>query len=154
MSDEQKQGSGSKSRGPGKVWLPIVLVIGGLLGVLAYQATISEAEIFYRIPFRGHNFLYEALRAFHIILSTVGIVLIIALIAVYMRSYIQTKANFMLGLLIVLFALLLQSLLTYPVFLNFMGPGPTGLFPSNFSSPIADVFMIVAYAVFLYLSLE
>ena len=80
MSNEQKQGSGSKSRGPGKVWLPIVLVIGGLLGVLAYQATISEAEIFYRIPFRGHNFLYEALRAFHIILSTVGIALIIALI--------------------------------------------------------------------------
>jgi hypothetical protein len=151
---EQKENDDSKSRGPSRLWLPIVLIIGGLLGVLVYQATNSQREIFYRFPFQGHDFEYEALRAFHIILSTVGIVLIIALIIVYVRTYIQTKANFILGLLIVLFALLLQSLLTYQVFLDFMGPGPSGLFPSNFSSPIADVFMIVAYAVFLYLSLE
>ena len=154
MGEQQKSDDGSKSRGPSRLWLPIVLIIGALLGVLVYQATNSQQEIFSRFPFRGYNFEYEALRAFHIIFSTIGIALIIALIVVYVRTYIQTKANFILGLLIVLFALLLQALLTYQVFLDFMGPGPSGLFPSNFSSPVADVFMIVAYAVFLYLSLE
>jgi len=158
MSNEQKQNDGSKNRGPSRLWLPIVLIIGGLLGVLVYQATYPEQEFFYRFPLPGYDFEYEALRAFHIILSTMGIVLIIALIVVYMRTYIQTKANFMLGLLIVLFALLLQALLTYQVFLDYMEPGigPPGssIAASNLSSPIADVFMIVAYAVFLYLSLE
>ena len=55
---------------------------------------------------------------FHIILSTIGMALLVALILVYARTYQQTKANFILGLLVVLFALLLQSLLTYPLLLE------------------------------------
>ena len=113
--------------------------------------------MFYRYRFGTYTFEYEMLRAFHIILSTVGIALIIALIIVYARTYIQTRANFIFGLLIVLFALLLQAILTYQVFINFLGHGPgpeIGEFALNFSSLVADIFMIVAYTAFLYLSLE
>lgn len=75
--------------------------------------------------------------------------LLVALIIVYARTYLQTKANFILGLLVVLFALLLQALLTYPVILEL----ETG-FAIEVFSPVADVFTIIAYTVFLYLSLE
>ena len=77
--------------------------------------------------------------------------LLVALILVYARTYKQTKANFILGLLVVLFALLLQSLLTYPLLLELeLTPG----FAFAVFSPVADIFTIIAYAVFLYLSLE
>jgi len=158
MTQQNDNKDQSKSRGPSKIWLPIVLIIGGLIGALVYEATYPRQQIFYRFPFRTFSFEYETLRAFHIILSTVGIALIIALIVVYARTYLQTKANFIFGLLIVLFALLLQALLTYQVFLNIVGPGPSiievGQMGSSISSLIADIFMIVAYTVFLYLSLE
>ena len=153
----QQPNDKNNSRGPSRLWLPIVVIIGGLVGALVYQATYSERYIFYRFRFGTTDFEYQMLRAFHIILSTVGIALIIALIIVYARTYIQTKANFIFGLLVVLFALLLQALLTYQVFLNFLGPGSiseVGEIASNFSSLVADIFMIVAYAAFLYLSLE
>ena len=154
---EQNQNDNRRSRGLSKLWLSIVLITGGLFGVLVYQITYPTTEIFYRLPGYSSNFEYEMLRAFHVILSTVGVALIIALVVVYAKTYIRTKSNFTIGLLEVLVALLLQALLSYQVFLDFMGPRPSpegGVFASNFSSPIADVFMIVAYAVFLYLSLE
>ncbi len=74
-----------------------------------------------------------------------------ALVVVYLRMYRETKANFVLGLLVMLFALLLHSILTSPVFEDFMVRLPLR---ADLSSPIADVFTVVAYGIFLYLSLE
>jgi len=98
------------------------------------------------------QFKFQVFREFHIILSTVGIALLVALLVVYGRTYTQTRANFVLGLLVMLFALLLNSVLTYPIFLGLAEPAFS--FPPFFFSPIADVSTIVAYAIFLYLSLE
>ena len=130
----------------GKLWVPVVLFVGAVVGIVSYELTISglPPSPFVR-PFE------DVFLEFHIILSTIGMALLVALIVVYARTYLQTKANFILGLLVVLFALLLQALLTYPVLLEIeIAPRPA----IEVFSPVADFFTILAYTVFLYLSLE
>lgn len=139
----------SGKRNYGIVLVPLIMLIGGVIGVMVYFGELAESELLMRFPIEPPGFrMYQE---FHVILSTIGIALLIALIVVYARTYVSTRANFVLGLLIFLFALLLQSILTFPVLMDFEAPT---YFHFVVSSPIADIFTIVAYAVFLYLSLE
>ncbi len=140
-------------KGPSKLWLPIVLLLGLVAGLLLYFWSSMNTYYdfgFQRIPFQP-GFGPETFGELHIILSSVSVALLLALLVVYARTYLQTKANFIFGLLIVLFALLLQSLLTFPVILGLAEHVP--ILP-EFTSNLADVFTIIAYTVFLYLSLE
>ena len=146
MNNEQNQGR--KGSGAG-ILVPLIILVGALAGVLTFA--IIAREFAYFPPFQGELIGFETYLAFHIILSTVGISLLVALVVVYGRTYAQTKANFALGLLFVLVALLFQQVLTYPLFSGFVEGTRLEL---GFSSPVADMFTIVAYAVFLYLSLE
>ncbi len=140
-------------KGPSKLWVPVVLLLGAISGVLLYLWSITNA--YYNFGIGSHpfppGFGPQTLGELHIILSTVSVSLLIALIVLYARTYIQTKADFMFGLLVVLFALLLQSLLTFPVILGLAEHVP--ILP-QFTSDWADIFTIIAYTVFLYLSLE
>jgi hypothetical protein len=129
-------------------WLvPIVLAIGALLGVgLSYVVPVPSAP---RGPF-GFVDQLKDLRVLHMVLSTVSIALLVALIVVYFRMYKATGARFALGILVVMFALLIQALFSYPLFLG-VGRFDIGFGP-YFST--ADIFTIAAYTIFLYLSLE
>jgi hypothetical protein len=142
------QGSGRRfSR---QIWLPIVVLVGVLIGLL--MDLLSRPNFGGpRPPFEPYALGFELVGESHVILSTVGIALLIALLVVYARTYTETKGNFALGLLVVLCALLFQAALSYPITFGFI---ERVSFRPGFSSPIADVFMIAAYAVFLYLSLE
>jgi len=147
---EVKTGMGqSKKKGHtiSKLWVLVVLAIGIGTGVLlsAFTAARELAFDFYRFRF------IEPVLASRIVLSTTSIALLVALIVVYVKVYRETKANFSLGLLVVLFALLLRSLLSYPLVLLLAGTIPLG--PGTFLSS-AEIFTVVAYAIFLYLSLE
>ncbi len=146
MSEEKTK------KAPSKLWVPIVLLLGGIVGVLLYLWSVLNEYYnfgFERFPFQ-HGFT-ETFGELHIILSSVSVALLVALLVVYGRTYLQTRANFIFGLLIVLFALLLQSLLTFPIILGIAEHVPIR---PEVSSNIADIFTIVAYTVFLYLSLE
>ncbi len=144
----QESGKDKEHRSPSKLWVPFVVLIGAIFGFLSYIEVSSQFPFF--PPFE-RRFEFEISQEFHIILSTIGIALLVALLVVYARTYRETRANFILGLLIVLFALLLQAILTSPLFFIFM---TFTAFPPEFYSPLADVLTIIAYAVFLYLSLE
>lgn len=140
-------------KGPSKLWLPIVLLVGLVSGLLLYFWSSLNTYYYFgfqRVPFQP-GFGPETFGELHIILSTVSISLLIALLVVYGRTYLQTKANFMFGLLVVLFALLLQALTTFPIVLGIAEHQP--ILP-QFTSNLADAFTIIAYSVFLYLSLE
>jgi hypothetical protein len=135
------------AKGPTKLWLPVVITIGVLVGAtLAY---------FIPAPFGCYAFggceRFQGVLILHTILSTVSIALLVALIVIYVRVYAATGARFSLGITVVLFALMLQALIQYPPFL--VGYGPFGEGQAPFLSS-ADVFTIVAYTIFLYLSLE
>jgi hypothetical protein len=140
-------------KGPSKLWVPFVLLLGAVSGLLLYFWSSMNTYYdfgFERIPFQP-GFGPETFGELHIILSSVSVALLVALLVVYARTYLQTKANFIFGLIIVLFALLLQALTTFPVILGIAEHQP--ILP-NFTSNLADIFTIIAYTVFLYLSLE
>jgi len=150
MGQEKEENTPKKGKMLSKLWVPIVLFVGALIGIISYEIASESAE-FPRFGRFGQQFGPDLYLEFHVILSTIGMALLVALIIIYARTYLQTKANFILGLLVVLFALLLQSLLSYPILLELeVAPG----FAIAFFSPVADVFTIIAYTVFLYLSLE
>jgi hypothetical protein len=141
-----------------KLWVPVVILVGLLLGeIISYFSTQPETVQFGGPGYGpgGFNqfphFNSDPQIQFHIVLTTVSIALLVALVVVYVRMYVETKANFSLGLVVVLFALLLQALLSYPLLIGFIGTVNLG---PGLSSQFADVFTVCAYAVFLYLSLE
>ena len=147
---QQKDQAKKASRTSGKLWVPIVFLIGTVAGIISYLYTLSTIPEFG--PGFGGPFGPGAFLEYHSVLSTISISLLVALLVVYGKTYTQTKANFILGLIVVLLALLLQSLLNYPILHPYIDNTP---FESmTISSPVADVFTIIAYAVFLYLSLE
>jgi hypothetical protein len=137
------------SRTSRKLLVPIIILVGAVLGLVAALNLQSEFPSNpFGFPFPGAPSLYLEE---HVVLSTISLALLAGLVVVYSRSYIITKANFMLGLLIVLFALLLQGLLQYPLLHLAMN---IDVGEGDFSSPVSDLFTIIAYSVFLYLSLE
>lgn len=154
MSNDTSQPEKKKAPSTSKLWVPIVILIGIIAGLVTYLL-ISPYLVFFPPPRPGQFALLQSLEtaiAVQIILTTTSIALLVALVIVYYRTYAHTGANFILGLLVVLLALLLQSVLTYPLVYPLVDNAPwqsTGL-----SLPIADIFTVVAYSVFLYLSLE
>ena len=140
------------SKAPSKLWVPIVLLLGAIIGVLLYFWSAMNEYYnfgFERFPFqRGFT---ETFGELHIILSSISVALLVALIIVYGRTYLHTRANFIFGLLVVLFALLLQALLRFPILLGIAEHVPIR---PDVSSNIADIFSIIAFTAFLYLSLE
>jgi hypothetical protein len=132
-------------KGPVKIWLPIVLTLGVLAGlVLSYSITVPYGWRF--IPPQ-----FQQLIIIHTVLSTVSITLLIALTVIYLRVYAETGARFSLGITVVLFALLVQALVQYPLLEGLFVPFGEG--QGSFLTS-ADLFSIAAYTVFLYLSLE
>ena len=97
------------------------------------------------------DIVLETFRGTHVVLTTVTIALLVALLVVYTKTYLATKAHFTLGIWLVLLALLLRFVFTYPIFLDFAEHLPL---LQNLFSPISDVLSVIAFSLFLYLSLE
>lgn len=152
MSLEDLEMGETPSRGNArKLIVPIVILAGaavGLTAALNLQNEFPSDDI--GLPFPGQSSLpYEYLQ-YHVVLSTISLALILVLIVLYANTYVKTRANFMLGLVVVFFALFLQGILQYPLLHLLMN----GVEQGTFFSPVSDLFTIVAYSVFLYLSLE
>ena len=133
--------------GPARLVVPLVLLVGILAGV-AFSYAVP-------LPFGFGPFppfaQFRNLIIVHMVLSTVIISLQIALVIVYLKVYAETGARFALGILVVMSALLLQSLFQYPLLLGFVGRTPIEFGPYLSA---ADLFTIAAYTIFLYLSLD
>jgi hypothetical protein len=140
-----------------KLWVPIILVIAVLLGLVLAETVPSPPVCppgYYCYPY--YQFLLGVQRALmlHVVLSTIEVVLLVSLVAVYVKVYAETRANFSLGLIVVLGALLVHSILSYPlVVYNAFNDAEPVLF-SSILFPYTDLLTIVAFSVFLYLSLE
>ncbi len=135
----------------GKLWEVIVLLVGLTAGlVLSDLATLPVEQ---RGPFFPPDLPYfnpdPSIRV-HIVLTTIEVALLVALVVVYLKVYTETKANFALGLVVVLSALFLRTVFSYPLIL---GTGVFILVPGLLTL-FADVLTVSAYALFLYLSLE
>lgn len=127
-----------------------VLLVGTALGFLLAAVPVPSLG---PGPGRGPGFglRLETSEDVDVLLSTIGIALLLALLAVYVRTYADTKANFAFGVAVVVLALLVQSLLTSPLVYGAFGHSAGGAAPFLL---FADVFKVAAFAVFLYLSLQ
>ncbi|MCL4518202.1 MAG: hypothetical protein M1587_03300 [Thaumarchaeota archaeon] len=136
-----------KESHPSKLVVVLTLIVGTIAGVI--MSLIADA---YTSNGSGSGAIQaDAMRVAHVVMTTVSITLLVALVVIYARTYAATKAHFTLGIWMVLLALLLRSLLTYPVVLNFAEHMEL---LGNPLAPISDAFTVIAFALFLYLSLE
>jgi hypothetical protein len=129
----------------GKLSLPAILATGVVLGIVLSSSVPPE------IGRRFSIFPFDLILRTHIVFAVVQIVLIVALLAIYLRFYAHTKSNFDLGLVIVIAALFLYSVFSNPLVNGLVGYVPFG---SGYFELLPDFFLILAYSVFLYLSLE
>ena len=130
-------------------WVAITLGLGVLFGIV--YAFLGPTAL-PREPGPGPGFERFARQSdVYLLVSSVSIALLVALLAVYVRTYQQTNANFALGLVFVLLALLVQSVVASPMLIGAFGH-PFGPLASFFL--VADLFKIAAFTVFLYLSLQ
>ncbi len=138
-----------------KLWVPVVLLIGLVIGGLISVTTAQSAGFeFWQAPngmLYFHQLPPDPAFGYHVILTTVEVALLVSLVVIYARMYAETKANFALGLVVVLVALFLQAVLSYPIVEDLI---VTPQIEPGFWSPVADVVSVCAYTVFLYLSLE
>jgi hypothetical protein len=86
-----------------------------------------------------------------VVLACVALATLLALLVVYGRTYRETRAPQILGLLVFLLALLLESVLTSPFLFARFGGAPAGVDPYLLAG---QAFEVVALALFLYLSLQ
>lgn len=139
------------------MWVIFVLAIGAIVGIISFLLIAPHLHLrgfFPGVPPEsGYIIEIFTLIAEHIILSTISIALLVSLVVVYGRIYRQTRANFALGIFIVLIALLFETILNYPILQLLTTGYPVSLVSSPLPT-LADVFTIVAYSVFLYLSLQ
>ena len=129
-------------------WTLVVLAIGVALGALL--VFIPRPDRPGPGPGPGPR-MFETAADIDVILSTVSLAFLVALLAVYAKTYSQTRAPFALGLIVVLAALLFQGLLTSPLFFGAFGHPVGDLGPFLL---VADGFKTGAFAAFLYLSLQ
>lgn len=134
-------------KGPSVLWLPVVLLVGIITGVVL-SFFVPEPPFGYWM-YRPFGLEWEIMT--HVVLSTVSISLLIALSIVYLKLYSETGARFALGIFIVILALLIQAIIQYPLLLGLAVNFPIA--QGRYFS-FADIFTIAAYAIFLYLSLE
>lgn len=133
-----------------RIWVPLVVMFGLLAGLLLASL---PSPVYGPLPRHGHHFgpHFQTAEDVDIILSTVSIVLLIALVAVYVKVYAETGASFAVGLVTVFLALLLHSIATWPPVYGAFGTtaGELGSFLL-----ISNIFKVTAFTILLYLSLE
>ncbi|MDA4134057.1 MAG: hypothetical protein OK441_00625 [Thaumarchaeota archaeon] len=136
-----------------KLWVPVVLAIGFVAGEAISYGTGATETPGRGGPFGTHFYPFptNTIFQYHVLFTSIEVALLVALVVIYGKMYVETNANFALGLVFVLVALLVQALLSNPVLEDLMGQVPMG---PGYSTPAADIFTVCAYTVFLYLSLD
>jgi len=150
MTERTEPGPGEAGRAWGVgYWVPIVLVFGLVLGLaeIALWPTHGGPG---GPPPRGPATPLAVAETFAI-LSAVALALLVALEVVYVRTYLETRAQFALGLVAVLLALLFENVASSPFLFAVFGYGPGNLGPFL---AVGAALEVGALTLFLALSLE
>ena len=148
------ESSAQKKNRSRRIWVPIILAVSIVVGFVLAETVPSPPvcpEGYICPPFYFYLLSVQRALMLHVMLSTIELILLLSLVAVYIRVYSATRANFSLGLAIVFIVLTIHSFLSHPLVVNKVEPV---LFGSGLFFPYIDLLTIIAYSVFLYLSLE
>ncbi len=135
-------------------WVLVVVVIGLVAGTVLAIVIPTPGGPMQGPPGPGHGGgppppVFSIARA-DVLFSTLALVLLAALVGVYARHYRSTRAPYVLGLLVFLGALFLETLLNSPILFAGFGISPGSLGPFL---AVSELVMSGALAIFLYLSL-
>jgi hypothetical protein len=141
-----------------ELWVMLVLVVGLVVGFALSTSVPSPPSTNGNCNQPGqqpcNNQPTPATPQYHevgIILSAVSLALLVALLVVYLRTYMATRAPYTLGLAVFLFALLVEDTISSPIVLASFKQGFGDLDPFL---AVGQLFLCAALALFLYLSLQ
>lgn len=142
---EQQEGAGSwASVG----WVALVLALGLLFGVLlTYAIPLPPPHPGPHAPPPGA----WPLQRVALLFAGLDVAILGALVLVYVRTFLETRARFALGLVLFLAALALQTVVGSPILFGAFGYGPGDLAPFILWGYL---FETLALTIFLFLSLE
>jgi hypothetical protein len=132
------------------VWVLIIVAVGLGVGlVAAFTIPIPPAPP----PPGPHGGPppSTAVTQLTVVLSTLCLTLLAGLLVVYGRTYRETRAPYILGLVVFLVALFFETAVNSPLLFSAFGFGPGGL--GRFLA-LSDLGLAAALAIFLYLSLQ
>jgi hypothetical protein len=138
--------TGAARRRPAIAWVVLVLGIGVAAGLLFVALGLTPSA---PPPTGGPAPMVRP--AGPLFFSGLDLVLLLALVVVYLRTYLETKARFALGLTVFLVVLFFQALVSSPALFGAFGYGPGDL---GFFFLLGGILEAVALSVFLFLSLE
>ncbi len=132
---------------PAVVWVLLAVAAGCVAG--AVLAIATPAPVHAPGPHQGPAPAVG--NQLPLFVSGLDLVLLVALLAVYVRTFAETRARFALGLIIFLVVLLFEAIVSSPALFGALGYGPGNL---GFFFLLSGVLEAIALTIFLYLSLE
>ena len=134
----------------GAIVVPIVLIVGlalGLLEIVLWPAHGGSGGPMHPGPAGPPPAVVETFA----LVSAVNLALLAALVIVYVRTYLDTRATFAFGLVAFLIVLLFEAITTSPFVYAVFGYAPGDLGPFLLVGSILEA---AALVIFLVLSLE
>jgi hypothetical protein len=145
--------SGMDPKGKALVLLLVLLIVGAVIGIAISIISLNVA--------RGRIGLNEAQRAvwrvfadnymLGTIIISINLTLLLGLLWSYFQSYRRTKSNFLLGLVLFIGVLVLQTLLNLPLISIILG---NSTYQSGIFTILPNMFETIALIILFYLSME
>ncbi|MEM0466524.1 MAG: hypothetical protein QXX20_02830 [Candidatus Thermoplasmatota archaeon] len=129
-------------------YILILLLIGLLIGLILSSISFEYAKK------RGKNFEERTTQilakwyALNTVIICMNISLLLGLLIIYVDTFQKTHSSFMLGLLIFISVLLIQTILSLPIIHAALGE------PIRLSGTLPNFFELLALTILLYLSME
>jgi len=136
----------------------ILLIVGATIGIVLAKASLSYIERQARRQGRlGTEKAQQVWNAFvgmytlGTVIICMNLMLLLGLLGAYLQSYRKTKSSFLLGLIMFLSVLVVQSILSLPIIHASVG---TILYQSNLFTILPNLFEMIALIILFYLSME
>jgi len=136
----------------------ILLIVGAIIGIVISKASLSYIERQAKRQGRLNNDVAKRVWNAFVGMYTLGtiiicmnLMLLLGLLGAYIQSYRKTRSSFLLGLIMFLGVLVVQSLLSLPILHVSFG---TALYQSNLLTILPNMFETIALIILFYLSME
>jgi len=130
------------------VLIVVLLIIGAAAGFVLAKGSLRYAQRRSERVTEANRPYLETLFTLSMIIICMNITLILGLLGVYVHTFQKTHSSFLVGLIVFIGVLLIQSILSLPIF-------PTSLLESlTLFGILPNMFETIALTILLYLSME
>lgn len=139
------------------VALMLILIVGTVVGLVVAKASLNfiksklqeQGKLGEKTRYAWHAF--EGTFIIGMVVVLTNLALLSGLLWIYLKSYLETRSNFMLGLIIFLSVLVVQTALTLPILHVSIG---TILYHARIATILPNLFEMIALIILFLLSTE